>query len=619
MYDSKQLYRKEKAENVKSSAAGNRTGIPGAIKAQYEAASGLSFDDVRIHYNSRKPEKLQALAYTQGNHVYMGPGQEKYLRHELGHVVQQKRGMVRPNMRINGLPVNTDRRLEQQADRGVVSAGQTVPAESRQDIVQGVFMKWVSEGSETYLAESGNERGSVNSENMSLEEILSLLKSVRSADLSGKLKREIYGRLCAMTEDEEKMRVLRTVFFLTESEELTMDMLDHDCCNELWLFAKRLESRIRRKPGKYHPDDKAAASGVQGLAEKEMSKACKEEDQDEPEEVQEEEAPGAEGFDSKRYPDLIEEIESLEQLIDSAAGEEDPVKKEQLKQLIKYSIHGHIKLKKRYRKDVIMWKIPLNKLQRRFHRVFGERVGRPEGEAYPIGAQAENMLPATYAAEKSQQVPLPARETFSAALTDREPIVRSGADVTADLSRAVLEKVQQSDSRERLVIYRSMGAQEAVSILRFFNSSQVKEAERAVRDGVVIAGGNAARYVAALGKHYGEYAQAAQYDGISHGDHANVLLAFVLKPGAKELLFSKSMLVLPQAQNENPQSFWCQLREAHSGYGRVSASEGAMSGYIGIKPESVGESLTYSLGIARGSRLLLQLLIDRVEVKRIYS
>lgn len=617
MYESKQFHGKEKAENVKRPAAGNRTGIPGVIKAQYESASGLSFDDVRVHYNSRKPEKLQALAYTQGNHVYMGPGQEKHLRHELGHVVQQKRGMIRPNMRINGLPVNTDRRLERQADRGIVPAGQTVPAEGRQDIVQGVFMKWVSEGGKTYLEESGNVHGSVNSDNMPLADILSYLKSVRSADLSGKLNREIYGRLCEMTEDEEKMTVLRTVFFLTESEELTMDMLGHDCCNELWLFAKRLESRIRRSPGKYHPDDEDAVSGVQKLAEGEMSKACKEENQDEPEEVQEEEAPGAEGFDSMRYPDLMKEIESLEQLMDSAAGEEDPVKKEQLKQLIKYAIHGHIKLKKRYRKDVIMWKMPLKKLQRHFHRVFGETVGQPEGGAYPMGAQAEDKLPATYAAEKSQQVPLPARENLTAALTDREPIVRSGADITADLSRAILDKVQQSDSRERLVIYRSMGAQEAVSILKFFNSSQVKEAERAVRDGLVIGGGNAARYVAALGKHYGEYAQAAQYDGVSHGDRANVLLAFVLKPGAKELLFSKSLLALPQAQNESPQSFWCQLREAHSGYGRVSASEGAGSGYIGIKPERVGESPTYSLGIAPGSRLLLQLLIDRVEVKKI--
>ena len=96
----------------------NMTGIPTSMKNRYEAASGLSFDDVRIHYNSAKPAQLQALAYTQGNQVHIGPGQEKHLEHELGHVVQQKLGLVRPTTWINGLPVNDDRKLEQQADRG---------------------------------------------------------------------------------------------------------------------------------------------------------------------------------------------------------------------------------------------------------------------------------------------------------------------------------------------------------------------------------------------------------------------------------------------------------------------------------------------------------------------
>ncbi len=36
------------------------------------------------------------LAYMQGNHIYVAPSQEKHLRHELGHVVQQRQGVVRP-------------------------------------------------------------------------------------------------------------------------------------------------------------------------------------------------------------------------------------------------------------------------------------------------------------------------------------------------------------------------------------------------------------------------------------------------------------------------------------------------------------------------------------------
>lgn len=94
----------------------NLTGIPTQMKLDFEQRSGLSFDDVRVHYNSDKPAQLQALAYTQGTQVYIGPGQERHLKHELGHVVQQKNGDVRPTCYINGLPINDQDYLERKAD-----------------------------------------------------------------------------------------------------------------------------------------------------------------------------------------------------------------------------------------------------------------------------------------------------------------------------------------------------------------------------------------------------------------------------------------------------------------------------------------------------------------------
>lgn len=42
-------------------AVPNVTGIPDQMKAQFEDASGMSFDDVRIHYNSAEPAKLNGL------------------------------------------------------------------------------------------------------------------------------------------------------------------------------------------------------------------------------------------------------------------------------------------------------------------------------------------------------------------------------------------------------------------------------------------------------------------------------------------------------------------------------------------------------------------------------
>ena len=73
-------------------------------------------DKVQVHYNSMEPGKLDAEAFTQGNHIYLGPGQEKYLGHELGHVVQQREGRVTANESIDGRGVNTDPALERQAD-----------------------------------------------------------------------------------------------------------------------------------------------------------------------------------------------------------------------------------------------------------------------------------------------------------------------------------------------------------------------------------------------------------------------------------------------------------------------------------------------------------------------
>ena len=103
----------------------NRTGIPTQLKDRIEQNTGLSLHDVRVHYNSDLPMKLDALAYTMGNQVEIGPGQERHLPHELGHVVQQKLGIVRANaMHSSGVALNTDAALEHQADE--IGAGKEI-------------------------------------------------------------------------------------------------------------------------------------------------------------------------------------------------------------------------------------------------------------------------------------------------------------------------------------------------------------------------------------------------------------------------------------------------------------------------------------------------------------
>ena len=95
----------------------NETGLPDGLKSGIESISGLSLDHVKVHYNSAKPAQLNALAYAQGSHIHLSPGQERHLPHEAWHVVQQAQGRVRPTMQMKeGVAVNDDQGLEREAD-----------------------------------------------------------------------------------------------------------------------------------------------------------------------------------------------------------------------------------------------------------------------------------------------------------------------------------------------------------------------------------------------------------------------------------------------------------------------------------------------------------------------
>ena len=95
----------------------NRTGLPNELKAGIESLSGVSLDPVEVHYNSSQPAQLDALAYAQGTHIHVAPGQERHLPHEAWHVVQQAQGRVQPTRQLTqGVPVNDDQTLEQEAD-----------------------------------------------------------------------------------------------------------------------------------------------------------------------------------------------------------------------------------------------------------------------------------------------------------------------------------------------------------------------------------------------------------------------------------------------------------------------------------------------------------------------
>lgn len=119
-----------------SAEKANNTGLPDNLKQGIENLSGMSMDNVKVHYNSSKPTQLNALAYAQGTDIHVGAGQEKHLPHEAWHVVQQAQGRVKPTMQMkDGVPVNDDQALEQEADVMGAKAMQLV-SKSSENAVQ---------------------------------------------------------------------------------------------------------------------------------------------------------------------------------------------------------------------------------------------------------------------------------------------------------------------------------------------------------------------------------------------------------------------------------------------------------------------------------------------------
>lgn len=94
----------------------NNTGLPDNLKSGIESLSGFSMDDVKVHYNSSKPDLFDSYAYAQGANIHVSPGRERHLPHEAWHVVQQKQGRVFPTFRVNNHGINDNKSLEREAN-----------------------------------------------------------------------------------------------------------------------------------------------------------------------------------------------------------------------------------------------------------------------------------------------------------------------------------------------------------------------------------------------------------------------------------------------------------------------------------------------------------------------
>jgi hypothetical protein len=129
----------------------NCTGIPDNLKAGVENLSGIDMSDVRVHYNSDKPAKVGALAYTQGTDIHVAPGQEKYLPHEAWHVVQQTQGRVKPTMQLKDVVINNDNELEHEADEMGRKTEDFAQTTNKESYYISSSKKYESKNNQTFL------------------------------------------------------------------------------------------------------------------------------------------------------------------------------------------------------------------------------------------------------------------------------------------------------------------------------------------------------------------------------------------------------------------------------------------------------------------------------------
>jgi len=150
-------------------------GLPKNLQTGIENLSGQAMNDVKVHYNSKQPEKMGAHAFAKGTDIHLGKGQEKHLPHEAWHVVQQKEGRVKPTVqKKENIPVNDDASLEKEADvmgDKALSLGKQEP-ENPQNSVTEFPQKTVQkvEDEENQQEESEQESEEKVSENENKEE-----------------------------------------------------------------------------------------------------------------------------------------------------------------------------------------------------------------------------------------------------------------------------------------------------------------------------------------------------------------------------------------------------------------------------------------------------------------
>ncbi|MFE7137658.1 DUF4157 domain-containing protein [Streptomyces sp. NPDC057644] len=199
--------------------------------------------------------------------------------------------------------------------------------------------------------------------------------------------------------------------------------------------------------------------------------------------------------------------------------------------------------------------------------------------------------------------------------------VRKLDDILASVGPGLLAELKalaEKGETGRLKLYRTMMAEEANAIMEWkglaaiteeWITSQEDTAGIAKRFRGAVAKGEAG--IMPISNHLGDAGQADEY---FTNEDTQVTMEFTLKPGAHERLFSPDYMAI-SGDKGTPYHIRKTRESADNPFPEAAGGEGALAGYIGLKPEEK-EPFSLSLGKTDITRVLFQLFVEDMRAVR---
>ncbi|MFE2979153.1 DUF4157 domain-containing protein [Streptomyces sp. NPDC059258] len=199
--------------------------------------------------------------------------------------------------------------------------------------------------------------------------------------------------------------------------------------------------------------------------------------------------------------------------------------------------------------------------------------------------------------------------------------VRKLEDILASVGPGLLAELKalaEKGETGRLKLYRTMMAEEANAIMEWkglaaiteeWITSQEDTAGISKRFRGAVAKGEAG--IMPISNHLGDAGQADEY---FTNEDTQVTVEFTLKPGAHELLFSPDYMAI-SGDKGTPYHIRKTRESADNPFPEAAGGEGALAGYIGLKPEEK-EPFSLSIGKTDITRLLFQLFVEDMRAVR---